>query len=50
MMLRWHAGEPGEPTAELFALDSDCHQLDGTIADSLQGQWLKQALTNSRAD
>jgi phosphodiesterase/alkaline phosphatase D-like protein len=34
---------------ELFALDTDCNQRNGTTASSLQGQWLQRALTASNA-
>jgi hypothetical protein len=34
---------------ELFALDSDCHEPDGTTKDSPQALWLQQALLNSTA-
>jgi hypothetical protein len=42
-------GQPQVPLLELFALDSDCNQRDGTTADSLQALWLQQALTASSA-
>jgi hypothetical protein len=34
---------------ELFALDSDCHQRNGTTKDSIQAKWLQAALANSTA-
>lgn len=33
----------------VFAVDSDPHEPDGVTADSIQGQWLQQALANSSA-
>ncbi|WIA29649.1 hypothetical protein OEZ86_012135 [Tetradesmus obliquus] len=34
---------------EIFALDSDCNQRDGTSPTSVQGQWLQNALAASTA-
>jgi hypothetical protein len=41
--------QPQVPLLELFALDSDCHEPDGTTSTSIQAQWLKQALSDSNA-
>jgi hypothetical protein len=40
---------PSGPLLELFALDSNCQQQDGTNSTSLQGMWLQQALQDSKA-
>lgn len=36
-------------SVELFILDSDTHEPDGVSSDSIQGQWLQNALADSTA-